>query len=407
MPRRPKFNHRKTPDGWVINVPGSITATGRREQHFFGTRDEAKTHGAKLREKFFEDGAKSNAITPTLAEAATRAEEILAPWGVSLVEAARIVAGIREKESASATLSAAGVDWLRACEGLRDRTQRNYRLTVERMEKTLGDRLLATISAEEIQAAIAPPGTVGAAAAERIRNAKAFWRWSAKKGWCKADTFAGVELPKKSAHTEDVETLTPADAAVLLHTAEQHFPQAVASFALQLFAGIRMEEIARMQSHHVTSDGIDLPASVTKKGRRRHITPSATLTAWLAKYPFAPCPNWRETSAAVRRLAGWSVVSKILTDRVEAGTMGRLPEVTRGKWPQNVLRHTHASYAVAAGEPLQRLLFEFGHTGTADVLRAHYVGRASKKQALAFFAIRPGGETAEAVKLETVREAVA
>jgi integrase len=380
----------------VINVPSSITATGKREQHFFKTRDLAKAHGARLREKFFNDGAKSNAITPTLAEAATLAESILAPWGISIVEAARIVAEIRVKETASKTLGDAADLWIAACEGLRPKTVRNYKLTTDKLRAVLGDRLLATVTADELQAVVAPAGTTPAVAAERMRNAKAFWRWSASKGWCMAATFKGLELPKASKESGEITILSTAEASALLRTAEEHFPQAVASFALQLFAGIRVEEITRMGENHVNADGIDLPASVTKKGRRRHITPNATLAAWLKKYPFKPCPNWRGTSAACRRLAGWDVVSAILNDRVKVKTMKPLPDPTLGRWPQNALRHSHASYAVASGVPLETLLFEFGHTGKADVLRAHYVGKASKKQALEFFAITPKGVAAPA-----------
>jgi hypothetical protein len=89
-----------------------------------------------------------------------------------------------------------------------------------------------------------------------------------------------------------------------------------------------------------------------------------------------------------------------------------IPEVKPGEkpkprpaWPQNALRHSHASYAVASGTKLETLLFEFGHTGNANVLRAHYVGKASKKQALEFFAIRPEGVEAEAApQIEPVEE---
>ena len=41
--------------------------------------------------------------------------------------------------------------------------------------------------------------------------------------------------------------------------------------------------------------------------------------------------------------------------------------------------------------PLESLLFEFGHTGTPALIRKHYVGRASKKEAVAFFKIAPEG----------------
>jgi site-specific recombinase XerD len=400
MPRRPKFKHRKTPDGWVINVPASITATGKREQHFFQTRDKAKEYGAKLREKFFEDGAKSNAITPTLAEAATAAEALLAPWGASLLDAARFYVTAKERENASKPLAEAVNAWLLSCEGLRDRTLGGYKQTAKKLETALGDHLLAAITAADLQAAACPAGSAGAAVANHYRNARAFWRWSASKGWCVTEVFDGVEAPRTNKDGE-IEILAPAEAVALLRVAETHFPQAVASYALQLFAGIRAEELARLEAENVTGDGIELGAGITKKGRRRHITPSKTLAAWLAKYPFAPCPNWRRVDMACRRLAGWAVESEFIADKVKAGELEAMPETHRGSWPQNCLRHSHASYAVASGVPLESLLFEFGHTGTANVLRGHYVGKASKKQALEFFAIRPGG-TEASTQLETV-----
>jgi integrase len=282
------------------------------------------------------------------------------------------------------------------CEGLRQKTQQGYKHTAKRLKAALGTRLLATLTGEDLQTALAPAGTPATAAAGHLRTGKAFWRWCAEKGWCDATTFNAVKLPKSTVETGEIAILAPAEVETLLRVAEEHFPQTVPLFALQLFAGIRAEEIVRMEEKHVTADGIDLPASVTKKGRRRHITQSATLVAWLEKYPFKPCPNWRETSAAVRRLAGWDVVSVILNERVRVKTRGELPKPTLGRWPQNALRHSHASYAVASGVALETLLFEFGHTGNASVLRGHYVGKASKKQALEFFAIMPEGVEAPA-----------
>ena len=403
MPRRPQFKHRKTPDGWVINVPATITASGKREQHFFKTRDLAQAHGAKLREKFLADGAKSNAITPTLADDATAAEAVLKPWGVSLLEAARFYASAKETENASKSLADATAAWLLSCEGLRDRTLGGYKQTSKRLNTALADKLLANLTAEDLEAALALVGATGAAAANHYRNGRAFWRWSANKGWCKPEVFDKVEAPRVNKEGE-IEILTVDQAQSLLRVAEDHFPQAAASYALQLFAGIRAEDLAKLEKENITEDGIDLPATVTKKGRRRHITPSPTLSAWLEKHPFEPCSNWRRVDMACRRLAGWAVESELLADKVEAGELEAVPKPTRGAWPQNALRHSHASYSVASGTALETLLFEFGHTGNANVLRAHYVGRASKKQALEFFAIMPKGVKAPAV-LQAVKPA--
>jgi len=178
----------------------------------------------------------------------------------------------------------------------------------------------------------------------------------------------------------------------------------VASFALQLFGGIRVEEVTRLEAENVTADGIELAASVTKRGRRRHITPSPTLAAWLERWPFQSCPNWQETSAAVRRLAGWDVVSVILNDRITAGTLQALPDPHRGAWKQNALRHSHASYSIAGGVELKSLLFEFGHVGGEDLLRTHYVGMASKRDALQYFAIVPTPAAGQqAAKIPTLK----
>jgi integrase len=396
MARHTKFIPVETPQGWRLNAPAKFTETGKRERHFYRTQKEALAAAKNMKKSAAEFGHQSQAIRPSLAEDATAAAALLDPWGVSLLEAARIVAAIRTKETASCPLAAAADDWLVACEGLRAKTLQGYRHTANRLKAALGDRILATITAEDLQKAIAPAGTPPSSAAAHLRTAKALWRWCAGNGWCDAKTFDGVKLPKTSADSGEIEILAPAEAETLLRIAEKHFPQTVASFALQLFAGIRAEEITRMEAKHVTADGIELGASITKKGRRRHITPSATLDAWLAKHPFEPCPNWRETSAAVRRLAGWDVVSAIMNERVRVGTMEPLAEPSLGRWPQNALRHSHASYAVASGVPLESLLFEFGHAGNPAMLRQHYVGRASKKQALEFFVIMPEGVEAPA-----------
>jgi site-specific recombinase XerD len=382
MPRRAKFEITETAKGFKVDIPASLSTTKKRERHFFATKTAAKEHANKLKKQLAEIGSNASTIKPSLAEAAYHAVEILEPYGVSLVEAARMVADIYKARAASHTLNAACDAWLLACESLRPRTLDGYTQTAAKLKTALGDKILATITAGEIQAAVCPLGSSGAWVEGHLRNAKAFWRWSAKKGWCDADVFNGVEKPKGGRDTGEIEILTVAQAQNLLTVAAENYPQAVASYALQLFAGIRTEEIKRMEAQHVTADGIELSADITKKGRRRHITPSDTLAAWLKAYPFQPCENWRETDKACRRLAGWAVESRLLKEP---------PAATLGAWPQNSLRHSHASYSVAAGVPLESLLFEFGHAGNPTLLRQHYVGRASKKDALAYFAIAPAG----------------
>jgi site-specific recombinase XerD len=398
MPRTPKFKWSHDPKrGWKVNIPASVSASGKRERSYFPTRDKAKAFAEEQAGKYREHGSAASVIRPAVAEDAIAALDLLKPWGKSLMDAARHLAAACEANAASKLTGDALDAWLASCAHLRPRSLKGYRQAADRIRKALGERILNTITADELAVAVGIAGKAGSSAAGYYRNTRAFWRYAASKKWCAENVFDEVDAPKAKKGGK-IHTLTPTEAAHLLTVAETHFPQAVAHFALQLFAGIRAEEITRLEAKDVSTDGIELGEEVTKKGRRRHITPSDTLAAWLAKYPFAPCAEWEKTSASCRYLAGWKV-------KPDTATLKAHPlkddYQSRPAWPQNVLRHSHASYAVAAGVPLESLLFEFGHTASPSILRTHYVGRASKKAALAYFAIVPKGK-AKPQKLKLV-----
>jgi site-specific recombinase XerD len=400
MAKQSRFHAVLTPGrGWRLNIPAGLSTTGKRQQLFFKTRALAEAEAVRLKGQAKEFGQQARALSPSLAEAAAAAANLLQPWGVGILEAARFYAAARELESASRPLDEAAEEWLLSCEGLRSRTYGSYKGSVKRLKAALGSRTLASLTTADLQAAIAPPGTAGTAAQVHIRSCRAFWRWAAKKGLCKAEVFK-VEAPKGS-RDKEIEILTPAEARALLTTAAKYFPAAVPLYAVQLFAGVRAQEVARLESEHFTESGIDLPAGVSKKGRRRFIEYGDTLKAWLEKFPFESVANWPRIDAAVRKLAGWDLKSQVVADMVAAGTLQSAPKPFRGVWPQNALRHSHASYSVASGVPLESLLFTFGHAGDSTLLRHHYLGRASKKTALEYFAILPEG-TAKIQQLQAV-----
>jgi len=381
MARKASFTVLETPAGWQVNTPSTLAASGRRERHYFQTKKAAIAHAQTLRERFLAHGAGASIIRPSLAEDATRAMELLSPWGKSLTEAARFLAAALERDKASVPFEIASESWFDSMEGLRPKSVVSYRMTSTRLLESFKGRLMSTIEPEEIQAVVFSNGGTATRSLHR-RNARALWNFAAKKGWCQKDVFAKVDTPR-AGDAKEIAFLTVPEVEALLTTAEKHFPQAVPAYAVALFAGVRREELTKLEAFHVTPEGIELPAAVTKKGRRRHVTPSPTLAAWLREYPFEPCPNWLEVDRACRRLAGWDVASVLLKEP---------PKPTRGAWPQNALRHTHASYAIAAGASIESMLFEFGHSGGPQLLREHYLGRASKKEAVAFFAIGPKGQ---------------
>ena len=93
MAKRTKFAPKNTPDGWCVNIPEKFSLSGKRERHFYKSRDEALEAAVKLREQRDSFGEQAKAISPSLTEQAHQANQILLPWGKTLVEAAEFFSG--------------------------------------------------------------------------------------------------------------------------------------------------------------------------------------------------------------------------------------------------------------------------------------------------------------------------
>lgn len=395
MAKRAKFEvtHSVRKDRWMVNVPGSVTASGRRERHYFETKKEALAKASDMRKAYHEYGSQASAITPSLAEAAVQAAEKLKPFGVTLTAAIADYLAILETRERSVTLAEAASRWLASKGDCRDETQKSYRYTVKRLQP-LEDQIMAEITADDIEAAIESSPSVFEG---HRRNARALFEFAARKGWCESGVTRTIA--KRKYQSGEITTLTPMQVRELLSSAEANYPETVAGFAVALFAGIRLGELERLKWENVYDDGIEVSSANAKKRRRRFVPMNPTLKAWLAgrRAENPGCliipANWTEKSKGVRRIAGFDVVARILKEPT------KLPKGAP-KWPQNAMRHTHASAAVANGITLDELIFSFGHTGTPEMLKSHYVGLYRPNDAVAFWGIGPRG-----TKIQTIRAA--
>ena len=246
----------------------------------------------------------------------------------------------------------------------------------------------------------------------RARLIRAFWRWCAKepRTWCRATVVEHLD-PKeerrggigvltaaecrkllRSAEDHYPDCVTAAECRKLLRSAEDHYPDCVPGFALALFTGMRKAELGRLTPEDFSKEGVSVPAASAKTKRRRFIEMTPPLKAWLAAYPIVDTvlpANWSRKERAVRRLAGWRVWSDLVPTLKRKPALKAKPPDELPKWPENALRHTHASVAIALGKPLETLIFEFGHSGGVATLKAHYAGIMPKKEALKILAIGP------------------
>lgn len=386
MARKPAFTFLKTTAGWKVEIPSTLSSTGKRQRAFFKSRDKARAFAQELETRHKAHGANSLNIKPTLAEAAVRAEEILAPTGADLIEAAQAFLEQWEARHSSQLFGTAVTVYLDSRSDLRDTTLSSYTYTLENVCLPLHTRTMSDITTLEISELILSKAPT--AARMHLANFRAFWNWASKppRNWCLKDVVDGLERPRANSDRE-IAILSPDDVRALLSAAEVEGHAAAAAYAIAVFGGVRMGELAKLKWGDVKEDVIDIGASVAKKHSRRLVPLDETLKAWVSAHrnnevadaPIIPA-NWADISKNVRRRAGWDVAARRLKTP---------PTPTRGKWPANACRHTCASVQVAIGTTLDSLTFAFGHSGGHDLLRKHYVSRLTKKDALAILAVGP------------------
>ena len=174
----------------------------------------------------------------------------------------------------------------------------------------------------------------------------------------------GVRVKRKP-----VSIYTPEEAARLMRSCT---PDAVAAFALLLFAGVRPKELTRLTWGNIRDGYIHITADIAKTQQTRNIEIEPTLAAWLnttgSHDPAAlVCPpDWTRKARAIRAKAG----------------VHSIPDTPR---------HSYASYHLAAYRDTATLKINMGHTPNSDTLFIHYRAAAVPAVARAYWAIMPPG----------------
>lgn len=410
MPKRPTLEPilDKQRNRWLVNVPPTLADNGKRTRSYHKSREKARTFIEGLQGK-----TPAATIPPTLAMEADKARKLLEPLNVDLVRVAQIYVEAQElvndtggtlvdaakayrkaweSRNSSNTFGSAVTTYLDSRQDLRGRTLASYKYTLESVFKPLVDKMMSDITTGDLESHLSNKGAT--AARMHRRNLGVFWRWASKppRSWANAEVLQAVETPRVSSDA-DIQILTPDDVKALLSSAEQEGFAAAVSYAIAVFGGVRMAELERLTWKHVMEDHIEIGRDIAKKHSRRLVPICPTLRCWIdtcrgdakSSDQIIP-PNWADVSKSVRRRAGWSVVARLLE---------KPPEPTRGSWPGNACRHTCASVQVAIGTTLEELTFKFGHSGGHDILRAHYVARLTKKDAIKILQVGPNGTTVQ------------
>jgi integrase len=139
----------------------------------------------------------------------------------------------------------------------------------------------------------------------------------------------------------------------LLEAASRGAPDVVPMLAIGAFAGVRDAEIKRLDWHEIdlVRGHIEIKGAKAKSARRRIIPIQPNLAAWLL--PFSTMKG---------RLAPEGYRSSLERVRKEAGL---------ARWPNNGLRHSFASYRLAATSNAPLVASELGHTSPVMLFNAY------------------------------------
>jgi len=163
-----------------------------------------------------------------------------------------------------------------------------------------------------------------------------------------------------------------------LESAQRQEPEALPMLAIGAFAGLRDAEIKRLDWTNVkfSRGHIDVTAAKAKSARRRIVPIQPNLAAWLGPYV--------EMTGAVVPFAARGKLERV---RKSAG-------LTR--WPKNGLRHSFASYRLAATNDAPRVAAELGHA-TPQLLYSAYRELVMPEEACRYWQIAPAAEAENVV----------
>lgn len=159
----------------------------------------------------------------------------------------------------------------------------------------------------------------------------------------------------------------------LLEAAKRVSPDVLPMLAIGAFSGLREAEIKRLDWGEVdlTRGHIEVKAAKAKSARRRLVTIQPNLAAWLRPY------------------------SKMKAHVVPEGARGKVDRVHEAaglaRWPKNGLRHSFASYRLAAIHDAPRVAAELGHA-SPQMLYSTYREIVLPEEAERYWKIAPAAE---------------
>lgn len=352
MPKAPKFTATQVSNNgktyWQVNVPANMSADGKRGRRFFEKERDAERFAGGLRAKFGK-GIRGELIDYRLSQMAAEAAAILAPYDVSILDAAKAYAANAEARGVNETYQVRYDRFVADNEG--DWSPR-YLKDIEKVPQWVGEDFMklpvASITPAIIDQALRDNGAA-AKSTRKMRSARVL-------------PVLNERTRKKRAI--NIEIMTNEQVEAMLAACENDEETRVV--ALLLFAGIRPDashgEVSRLDWSAVEKSTIYITGEVSKTNTDRHIPITPRLRKLIKGHPKSGSILPAKYGKRIQEL------------RQAAGIAGK----------QDITRHTFASHFLAGyGEDATKAAM--GHTPNSGTLFRHYRRAVTKEQGKKYF----------------------
>lgn len=348
------------------------TIGGERKRKYFTSHETAKGWAADKNRHVLNVGINSAVLSDRLRVQAQEADVMLQPYGKSIIDAVKFAVSHWEVAKNSQKVSHVIKKLLEEKEkmrkqGLRGGSERyciDLKLRLGRFAKTYGGAKISEITRSQIREWL--EGLSGGPANRNNcqRALSVLWEYARHRDWCKGNPVK--EIKKSETPASKIEILTVLQTAKLLAGAPPHI---VPHLAIGLFCGLRRSELARVgpTSVKLESGLVEVSVTKTKGAARRFVRIRQNLRAWLL---------------------GCGPVVDLTPNQFREGLDSAIKESGIKRWPNNAMRHSFCSYALAHDRNLNDLTLEMGHTNPHTIF-AHYRELVTPADAAAYWRLTP------------------
>lgn len=354
---------------WQIDL-GNVVKDGkvRRQRRTFADQKEAKEFSHLKKIERTNHGIGAISLTERQRSDALEYDRMMAPYGVTPMEALRDWIKRHGLNLRSETAGNAFKAFMesKTNDGLRARYLNDLRSRVGQFALVFEDRPLSGIEPREIDRYLREKGVKPLTRNTIALRLGVFFEYAKEQGWVQINPVHGMTKAKVAPHSPGI--LTVEETARLLEAASE---ETLPFIALGAFAGIRTAELERLEwkDIHWEEKLIEVSALSSKTASRRFVKMQPNLFEWLAPY----CMNKGKIAPEN------DLYRRLKRDQERAGIL---------HWPQNGLRHSFASYHMAHFRNAGDTALELGHTNSAITFK-HYRELVTPGEAERFWKIVP------------------